>query len=463
MVPRVLGLAVPAEVHHRLGLAGDALRRRRRVAPAWPTASTPASSRARSISSRRLPAARRRSKASSRGARRNASCGAARSTRRRHPRFATPRSTTSRRARSATRWRATRFRCATFRTPGRCNSAPTSRIRSRCLNDRLIVTPALRYDYYDLTISPDSIYDNNTPPGVKPSDFNDSAWSPKLSAMYGLDKNWNVYGNYAFGFRAPPFDDVNAAFRNPIQSYVLVPNPDLKSETSQGIEVGVKGDGGWGRLSVAAFYNRYKDFIDSRVALNCPADPLCVPGFFFTFQSVNRARRHDLRRGSQGRVLHHAELVGGRQHRVRPRRGHDARPAAEFDQSAHRRRRPALCVDLARLGRSMAARSTSPRSRRSRRRKSRRSVPCSLSRRPDSRRSTSLLTGRSRSTRDSPPACSTSSTRNTGSGVTSTRASFPGIGASRQVYSTGHQRERGHPARIPLGRGRPRCTRSLVS
>lgn len=158
------------------------------------------------------------------------------------------------------------------------------------LNDRLIVTPALRYDYYGLTISPDSIYNNNIPPGVKPSDFNDSAWSPKLAAMYSLDKTWNVYGNYAFGFRAPPFDDVNAAFRNPIQSYVLVPNPDLKSETSQGIEVGVKGDGGWGRLSVAAFYNRYKHFIDSRVALDCPADPLCVPGFFFTFQSVNRAR-----------------------------------------------------------------------------------------------------------------------------------------------------------------------------
>jgi hemoglobin/transferrin/lactoferrin receptor protein len=158
------------------------------------------------------------------------------------------------------------------------------------MNDRLVITPALRYDYYDLTINPDAIYNANVPPGVKPSDFSDSAWSPKLSAMYSIDKAWNVYGNYAFGFRAPPFDDVNAAFRNPIQSYVLIPNPDLKSETSQGIELGVKGDGGWGRLSVAAFYNRYRDFIDSRVALNCPADPLCVPGFFFTFQSVNRAR-----------------------------------------------------------------------------------------------------------------------------------------------------------------------------
>jgi len=158
------------------------------------------------------------------------------------------------------------------------------------LADRLVVTPALRYDYYRLTVHPDSLYTNNVPPGVTASDFSDSAWSPKLSAVYSLNANWNVYGNYAFGFRAPPFDDVNAAFRNPVQSYVLIPNPDLQSETSQGIEIGVKGEGGRGRLAVAAFYNRYRDFIDSRVALDCPADPRCVPGFAFTFQSVNRAR-----------------------------------------------------------------------------------------------------------------------------------------------------------------------------
>lgn len=158
------------------------------------------------------------------------------------------------------------------------------------LDDRLVVTPGLRYDYYKLTVHPDALYTNNAPPGVTASDFNDSAWSPKLAVLYRIDKNWNVYANYAFGFRAPPFDDVNAAFRNPVQSYVLIPNPSLTSETSQGIELGVKGEAGWGKVAVAAFYNRYKDFIDSRVALDCPSDPQCVPGFFFTFQSVNRAR-----------------------------------------------------------------------------------------------------------------------------------------------------------------------------
>ena len=68
-----------------------------------------------------------------------------------------------------------------------------------------------------------------------------------------------------------------------------IPNPDLKSETSQGLEMGLKGDGARGRIAVAVFYNRYHDFIDSRAGLDCPADPMCMPGFAFTFQSVNRA------------------------------------------------------------------------------------------------------------------------------------------------------------------------------
>ena len=158
------------------------------------------------------------------------------------------------------------------------------------LNDQLVVTPGLRYDDYQLKISPDSIYLSHVPPGVQAKDFSDSAWSPKLALMVRVNPDFNVYGNYAFGFRAPPFDDVNAAFRNPIQSYVLIPNPNLVSETSRGLELGFKGKAGDSTYAVAAFYNRYKNFIDSQTQLDCPADPACVPGFAFTFQATNLAR-----------------------------------------------------------------------------------------------------------------------------------------------------------------------------
>lgn len=158
------------------------------------------------------------------------------------------------------------------------------------LGDRLMITPALRYDDYRLKVHPDAIYLANVPPGVQATDFSDSAWSPKLALMYRINPDLNIYANYAYGFRAPPFDDVNAAFRNPVQSYVLIPNPNLVSETSQGLELGFKGHAGESSYALAAFYNRYKDFIDSSTQLDCPADPNCVPGYRGTFQATNRER-----------------------------------------------------------------------------------------------------------------------------------------------------------------------------
>ncbi len=158
------------------------------------------------------------------------------------------------------------------------------------LDDRLMLTPALRFDDYRLKVHPDALYLANLAPGVQATDFSDNAWSPKLAAMLRLTPNLSAYGNYAFGFRAPPFDDVNAAFRNPVQSYVLIPNPNLVSETSRGLELGLKGQAGESSYGLAAFYNRYRDFIDSMHQLDCPSDPNCVSGYSGTFQAVNLAR-----------------------------------------------------------------------------------------------------------------------------------------------------------------------------
>lgn len=157
------------------------------------------------------------------------------------------------------------------------------------LGGRLDIIPALRYDGYRLTVQPDAIYLANVPPGTQASNFTDSALSPKLGGIWRFTPQTSVYANWATGFRAPPYDDLNAAFRNPVQSYAIIPNPNLTSEKSNGIEVGLRGDYAVARFAVAGFYNWYKDFIDSTVPLVCPSDPRCVPGFGQTFQSINRA------------------------------------------------------------------------------------------------------------------------------------------------------------------------------
>jgi hemoglobin/transferrin/lactoferrin receptor protein len=153
-------------------------------------------------------------------------------------------------------------------------------------NGRFILTPALRYDYYQLEPDPDAIFIEDNP-GITPVDITDSAFSPKLGAVYTFDSGLAVYGQYAEGFRAPPFNDANIGFTNLLFGYTAIPNADLVPETSQGVELGLRGSNARGRFNIAAFYNRYEDFIESLSLLACPGDPRCSTVVPLTFQSVN--------------------------------------------------------------------------------------------------------------------------------------------------------------------------------
>ncbi|QMV75802.1 TonB-dependent hemoglobin/transferrin/lactoferrin family receptor [Comamonas piscis] len=140
-------------------------------------------------------------------------------------------------------------------------------------------TPGLRYDHF-------SIKADQAGFGANAVSLSGNATSPKLGVMYRVNPEWSVFGNYAKGFRAPNAGQVNAFFENPVANYKTIPNPDLKPETSQNLELGVRGRLGNVALDVAAFTGRYKDFIDDLVqvgGVGSPSNPL-------VFQSVNRGR-----------------------------------------------------------------------------------------------------------------------------------------------------------------------------
>lgn len=147
------------------------------------------------------------------------------------------------------------------------------------------VIPGLRYDYYKLVPKPDSLFTKGNP-GITPVEKKEEAFSPKIGLLYRLTPQYTLFGQYAHGFRAPPYNDVNIGFTNLAFGYTAIPNSSLKAETSRGVEAGLRGNFGTASFSLAGFHNRYKDFIASLVALNCPGNPLCVPGLI-TFQSVN--------------------------------------------------------------------------------------------------------------------------------------------------------------------------------
>src|SRR5690606_13148797 len=108
----------------------------------------------------------------------------------------------------------------------------------------------------------DAFRDNATNPAL-PGGFEDSAFSPKIRLGYQAAPAVELYAQWAMAFRAPNAGELYAAFGGP-GTYLRVGNPDLESETSNGFEIGANiGDQDFGgRINL--FYNRYKNFIDTR-------------------------------------------------------------------------------------------------------------------------------------------------------------------------------------------------------
>jgi hemoglobin/transferrin/lactoferrin receptor protein len=136
---------------------------------------------------------------------------------------------------------------------------------------RLLVTPAVRFDYYRLRPQPDAAFLSSSGAGLASQvrGMDAVAVSPKLGAVYPLDDRFSIYGQYAHGFRAPPYDTANFGFTNPIFGYQILPATDLKPETSDGIEAGLRArfaDGS--NFQFAAFHNWYSNFISTRVVGN---------------------------------------------------------------------------------------------------------------------------------------------------------------------------------------------------
>ena len=151
------------------------------------------------------------------------------------------------------------------------------------------VIPALRYDRFATKPEADATFTSSNP-GRAIASNTDSAWSPKLGALVALGANDTLALQFATGFRAPPYADVNIGISNLPLGYTVIPNPDLKPETSRGIEAGVRGHRGRFDYSLTAFGTDYHDLIVSRAPLPCPGDPRCVPAAPITFQSQNVTR-----------------------------------------------------------------------------------------------------------------------------------------------------------------------------
>ncbi len=133
----------------------------------------------------------------------------------------------------------------------------------------LSLIPGARYDRYEMKALPDPSLDGTgqvSGYGFPVESIDEGAVSLSLGILYDINEVWSVFGQYAEGYRPPNFAEANQSFVNLGFQYATVPNPDLSAENSEGLEVGFRASLDNAFLSIAAYDNRYTDFIESAFA-----------------------------------------------------------------------------------------------------------------------------------------------------------------------------------------------------
>lgn len=151
-------------------------------------------------------------------------------------------------------------------------------------DERVLIIPGLRIEYYDLDPRTDPVYTEDNPTS-EPVAISELSLVPKLGAVWRADESWSLFAQYARGFRSPPFEDANIGLEIPLFNIRAIPNPDLRPETSDSFEAGVRMAGRRLQGSLSLYSNHYDDFIDSKV--NLGPDP---ESGVLIFQSLNRER-----------------------------------------------------------------------------------------------------------------------------------------------------------------------------
>lgn len=124
-------------------------------------------------------------------------------------------------------------------------------------NGRVSVYPALRWDYYEIDPENDPLFVSGRPAGQ-----DDAKVSPKLGAVVRISEALNFFVNAAKGFKAPAPSQVNTGFTNPAQGYRSISNADLKPESSETVEAGLRWSSERFDASLVGFDSSYDDFIE---------------------------------------------------------------------------------------------------------------------------------------------------------------------------------------------------------
>ena len=160
------------------------------------------------------------------------------------------------------------------------------------------VIAALRADSFRLSPRQDPMYLEDYP-FADPVSLDESDVSPKLGVIYAATQDVDIYVQYSHGFRAPPYADANIGLDIPFFNYRAIPNPDLKSESSDGFDLGVRWSGIRSSAHLSVFHTRYDDFIESKVRLGTDPESGRV---LFQSQNLSETRIEGIEAGWTARL-----------------------------------------------------------------------------------------------------------------------------------------------------------------
>ncbi|WP_243041354.1 TonB-dependent hemoglobin/transferrin/lactoferrin family receptor [Dyella sedimenti] len=162
---------------------------------------------------------------------------------------------------------------------------------------RLAITPGVRVDRYEYKPQQDALYAAYNPGYVR-ENYEKTRATPKLGVLWHFNDTLSAYVDYVQGFRPPLYSEIAGAWNEqPIPGFniAFLPNDKLKAETSKGAELGLRGKGDAGWFNLAAYYNRYRNFIWSGYSIPVAQAPSWVqvlPGMNLFYQSVNAPKAY---------------------------------------------------------------------------------------------------------------------------------------------------------------------------
>ena len=178
------------------------------------------------------------------------------------------------------------------------------------VSERWTITPGLKMNSY--SVKPENtaeyleetripVFDDDEKfvgtKSIEAVDYDNFHLSPGLHVEYQVNDCLRVFGSYTRGHRNPTAEELSGVFVHPDNLSVSLPNPDLEAEESNSFELGLTHETERVSTTIAAYHNRYGNFLEGNVPTGEVFDGLQV----VTTQNVNDAEIYGIELKSEWR------------------------------------------------------------------------------------------------------------------------------------------------------------------